>query len=104
MMRWSRVNEVVAVDAPYRLVWRTVPSLRYPDSSEWTIELAEADDGGTRITQSYEVLKAPALLAKVYAVFVPNHRGRSGGLTDDLRRMGELAREANHPRRMTAVA
>jgi uncharacterized protein YndB with AHSA1/START domain len=89
--RWSRVNEVEAVDPPHRLVWRTVPSLRYPDSSRWTIELAEAA-GGTRITQSYEMLRVPPLLPKLYALAVPNHRGRSGGLTDDLRRLGEVAR------------
>jgi hemerythrin-like domain-containing protein/uncharacterized protein YndB with AHSA1/START domain len=103
IMSWSRVNEVVSFDPPNRLVWRTISSLRYPDSSEWTIELDEVD-GGTRITQSYRMLRVPPLLPKLYAVFVPNHRGRDGGLTDDLRRLGELARDPNHPRRVTAAA
>jgi hypothetical protein len=87
---WSRVNEIVAADAPRRLVWRTVPTLLFPDSSEWRVELAPVD-GGTRIVQSYEVLRAPALLGRLYALVIPAHRDRSGGLRDDLRRLGEVA-------------
>jgi uncharacterized protein YndB with AHSA1/START domain len=87
---WSRTNVVVAVDAPHVFAWRTVPSWRYPDSSEWRIEL-HADGTGTRIVQSYEVVKVPALLARVYAVAVPNHRDRTTALVGDLRRLGEVA-------------
>jgi hypothetical protein len=87
---WSRVNEVLIADPQRILVWRTVPSLRFPDSSEWRIEL-EAVDGGTRIVQSFRVLRGPAVLAALYAVLVPTHRGRSTELTDDLRRLGEVA-------------
>ena len=87
---WSRTNEVVVADEPRTLGWRTVPTLLFPDSSEWRIEL-EPVDGGTRITQSYEVVRAPALLARLYAVVVPSHRDRRAGLSDDLRRVGELA-------------
>jgi Hemerythrin HHE cation binding domain/Polyketide cyclase / dehydrase and lipid transport len=87
---WSRTNEVVVTDEPRTLVWRTVPTLLFPDSSEWRIELEPAD-GGTRITQSYKVVRAPALLAHLYAVIVPSHRDRRAGLSDDLRRLGELA-------------
>jgi Polyketide cyclase / dehydrase and lipid transport len=87
---WSRTNEVVVADEPRTLVWRTVPTLLFPDSSEWRIEL-EPVDGGTRITQSYEVVRAPALLARLYAVVVPSHRDRRASLSDDLRRVGELA-------------
>ena len=62
----------------------------FPDSSEWRIELGPAE-GGTRINQSYEVVRAPALLAHLYAIVVPSHRDRRAGLSDDLRRLGELA-------------
>jgi hemerythrin-like domain-containing protein len=89
-MTWSRVNEVVACEEPHRLVWRTVPTRRFPDSSRWTVEL-EPVDGGTRIAQSYEVLRAPAILAVVYAVLVRTHRGRDSELVDDLHRLGALA-------------
>ena len=53
--RWSRTSEVVAVEAPRKLVWRTVPSPIYRDSTEWTIEL-EPSDTGTRIEQRFRVL------------------------------------------------
>jgi uncharacterized membrane protein/hemerythrin-like domain-containing protein len=87
---WRRINEVVEVEAPHRLVWRTVPGLRYPDSSEWRIEL-EPVGAGTRIVQEYNVLRAPRLLAFVYSVVVPSHRDRSSELVDDLRRLGQVA-------------
>jgi hemerythrin-like domain-containing protein len=87
---WSRLNEVVAVDAPHLFVWRTVPTPRYPDSSEWRIELAPVE-GGTRIAESYEVLRAPKVLSYLYSVLVPSHRDRSRELVDDLKRLGEVA-------------
>jgi iron-sulfur cluster repair protein YtfE (RIC family) len=90
LLKWSRVNEVVLADQPRTFVWRTVPTRLYPDSCEWTIELEPAD-GGTRITQSYRVLKRPpAVLCRLYPIIAPDHRGRAGGLTDDLRRLGAL--------------
>jgi hypothetical protein len=92
--KWSRINEVLVADEPRTFVWRTVPTLLYPDSSEWRIEL-EPVDGGTRITQSYRVLRAPAVLGRIYAIAVPTHRDRSTGLTDDLRRLGEVAENAH---------
>ncbi len=94
LLTWSRTNEVVAADAPNALVWRTIPSWRYPDSTEWRIEL-HADGTGTRIVQSYEVVRAPALLARVYAIAVPNHRDRTTALVGDLQRLGELASAPN---------
>ena len=88
---WSRVNEVVLADEPTSFVWRTVPTRLYPDSCEWTIEL-EQTDGGTRITQSYRVVRRPpAVLFRLYPILAPDHRGRAVGLTDDLRRLGALA-------------
>ena len=87
---WHRVNEIIVLEPPCTFAWRTIPTLVFPDSSEWHITL-ESVDSRTRITQSYEVIRAPAALARVYALVVPAHRGRSTGLTDDLRRLGELA-------------
>jgi hypothetical protein len=95
--RWSRVNEVLVADPPRTLAWRTVPTRRFPDSSEWRIEL-EAVEGGTRVVQSFRVLRGPAVLAALYAVLVPTHRGRSTELTDDLRRLGEVAADDERQR------
>ena len=91
LFRWGRICEVVAAD-PYELVWRTVPTALYPDSTEWAIAL-EAVDGGsrTRIEQRFRVLRAPKVLDVVYAALVPSHRDRDAELTGDLERLGAAA-------------
>ncbi len=98
---WHRINEVIAVQAPYRLVWRTVPTRRYPDSSEWRIDL-DAEGAGTRITQTYSILRGPKMLALAYSVLVRSHRDRSSELVDDLRRIGQIATGAPAPARRSA--
>ena len=90
VFRWGRVCEIVAAD-PYELVWFTVPSALYPDSSEWRITLAEVDEG-TRISQQVRVLRAPKVLAVLYALVIPAHRDRTAALVEDLTRLGTLAR------------
>lgn len=92
-LRWSRTAEVVAVDEPHELVWRTVPTWRYPDSTQWRIELAPAPEG-TVITQSFTVLRAPWLLDRLYAWLIPSHQDRDARLADDLTRIGAAARRA----------
>lgn len=91
MVRWGRVCEVLEV-APYEMRWRTVPTLAYPDSTIWSIRLDEAE-GGTRITQAFDVVKAPRVLGKVYALMLPGHRDRTHALRDDLQRLGSLAQQ-----------
>jgi hypothetical protein len=99
---WSRVNEITAVDAPHTLVWRTVPTLLFPDSTEWTYRL-ERVDGCTRIVQEYRLLRAPAILGRLYATMIPSHRDRSTGLSDDLRRLGQVAASDAAPNGLRAV-
>jgi hypothetical protein len=89
IFRWGRVCEIVAAE-PYELVWRTVPTALYPDSTEWTIRLHPAD-GGTQIEQTFTVVRAPKLLDIVYGLVIPAHRDRTAALTGDLRRLGHLA-------------
>lgn len=89
IFRWGRVCEVLAAEPP-ELVWRTVPTTFYPDSTIWRIRVTPAD-GGTRLEQRFEVVRAPKILDVVYAAMVPAHRDRSAALTDDLRRLGALA-------------
>jgi hypothetical protein len=88
--RWARESEIVEVDAPRALVWRTIPTRRYPDSSEWRFDL-EAVDGGTRIAQSYRVVRGSLLMMRLLGLLVPAHRDRSNGLTADLQRIGDVA-------------
>jgi hypothetical protein len=90
-LRWSRTAEVVAVEEPRELVWRTIPTLFYPDSTEWRMHRA-ATAQGTAITQSFTVLRAPWLIDRLYARLVPAHQNRDARLIDDLDRLGAAAR------------
>ena len=89
IFRWGRVCEIVAAE-PYELVWRTIPTALYPDSTEWRIRL-HSTHGGTKIEQMFTVVRSPRLLETVYATMIPAHRDRIAALTEDLRRLGDLA-------------
>jgi hypothetical protein len=95
LFRWGRICEVLSAE-PHQLVWRTVPTRLYPDSSEWRIAL-ERVDGGTRIVQDFHVLRAPKVLSVLYSIAVPRHRDRTAALTEDLERLGTAARRSRVP-------
>jgi hypothetical protein len=88
--RWSRVNEVVEVEDGHAISWRTLPSALYPDSTRWTITV-DAVEGGTRIVQSFEVVKINPVADRLFYALIPKHRDRSEALTEDLRELGALA-------------
>ena len=90
VFRWGRVCEIVSAE-PYELVWITVPTALFPDSSEWRLTLAEVDEG-TRISQQFRVLRAPKVLAVLYGLLIPAHRDRTAALAEDLMRLGAVAR------------
>ena len=92
IFRWGRVCEIVSAE-PYELVWRTVPTAMYPDSSEWRIALDKID-GSTRISQHFRVLRAPKVLSVLYALVIPAHRDRTTALMEDLQRLGTVASHA----------
>ena len=89
--RWTRTCEVVVVDEPRDFVWRTLSSPLFPDSTVWRIHLERAGQG-TRITQRFEVVRAPWLLDRVYAWLIPSHQDRDVELRSDLMRIGPAAR------------
>lgn len=88
VFRWGRVCEVVSA-SPYELVWITVPTALYPDSSEWRIALTKVD-AATTISQQFRVLHAPRVLAVLYALMIPAHRDRTAALVADLTRLGTV--------------
>jgi hypothetical protein len=96
VFRWGRICEIVSAE-PYELVWVTVPTALYPDSSEWRIALERADSG-TTISQHFRVLRVPKVLSVFYATVIPTHRDRTAALTEDLKRLGAAA----HPPRTPA--
>ena len=91
--KWSRQNEVIVADPGRELAWRTVPSRLYNDSTEWHIAL-EPVDGGTRIVQSFRVVRLGAVMDRVLYALVKEHRDRSAKLTADVTRLGEVAASA----------
>ena len=90
VLRWSRTNELITVDEPHVISWRTLPSLRYPDSTEWRIKIT-ADGTGSTITQDYRILRIPVLLDRLFALAIPAHRDRNAGLAADLGRLAAAA-------------
>jgi uncharacterized protein YndB with AHSA1/START domain len=89
-VRWSRTCEVLAVDAPRRIAWRTIATPLFPDSTDWVISLEPAG-AGTRIRQTYEVTFCPRWWEWIAVRAVPAHVDRTDALTDDLRRLGAVA-------------
>jgi hypothetical protein len=87
----------VTVDPPLTLSWRTIPATLYPDSTIWTLT-AEPIDGGTCITQSYEVVKLNPVLSRLYLLILPDHRDRSEALAGDLRALAALAERSERAR------
>lgn len=55
-VRWVRECEVTAADRPRRFGFRTF--LKGKESTRWLYEF-EPEDGGTRVTESYEPIRAP---------------------------------------------
>jgi hypothetical protein len=90
--RWGRTCEIVAADPQRQIVWRTVPTLLFPDSTQWRIQLEPMSDGQTLIRQSFTVLRAPWLLDRLYAWLIPAHQDRDARLAQDLARVGAAAR------------
>jgi len=84
--RWTRLNEVVRADRPHELVWRTLPSGPYPDSVEWCLRLT-AEGPGTRVSQSFRVIKLPRAMEWLIGLMMPAHRDRTQDLVADLERL-----------------
>lgn len=84
--RWSRVCEVLDVDVPQRLAWRTLPTRVLPDSTRWEFELTP-DGAGTKLTERMQVLEIPAFYDRLFAAMLPQHRDRTPDLAADLVRI-----------------
>ena len=82
-----------AVDPPRSLAWKTVGLWGKVDSTVWRIDL-EPNGTGTRIVQTYDVVRCPPWWEWLVARVVPPHRDRSEALAADLARIGEVAASA----------
>lgn len=84
--KWSRSCRVTAWE-PGRLL--TFHTLGPPDCSEWTFVL-EPVENGTRITQSYRITRASALVGRLIWATMPAHHDRNEALRADLDRLAAL--------------
>jgi uncharacterized protein YndB with AHSA1/START domain len=90
---WSRTCEIVGFEPGRSISWRTIPKRPlHNDSTIWTITVEPEAEGGTRITQRYEVVKLGPVMDRFIYQFVPVHRDRRDALAADLHRIGEVAR------------
>ena len=63
-----------------------------PTAPKWAIRLFRDGDGdGTRLEQTFNVVRAPRALDLLFGLIIPAHRDRTTALTEDLRRLGDLA-------------
>ncbi len=89
-LRWGRTCEVLAVDAPRQIAWRTIPTALLVDSTHWRLSL-EPDGAGTQIVQTFQLTKFPRWWECILVRINPSHIDRSAALTEDLRRIGVIA-------------
>ena len=69
--------------------WRTVPTRLFPTAPSGASGSSPTATG-TRIVQTFEVLKLNPLMDRLIYL-VPAHRDRLPALTEDLRRLGQVA-------------
>ena len=96
LFRWSRSCVFTVVEPPRALVWRTGGLWGRVDSTQWRIDL-EPVAGGTRIVQTYQVLRVAPGLDRVYWRLIKAHRDRRAALADDLDRLAALAVTQTEP-------
>lgn len=90
IMRWSRRCTITEVEPERLLAYRTSGGLP-PDSTQWRFELEPTPSGGTRIRQSFHILKLPRSTELAILLLMPPHRDRRPALTRDLARLGQVA-------------
>ena len=89
-LRWSRSCVFSVVEPPRALVRRTGGLWGRVDSTQWRIDL-EPVGAGTRIVQTYQVLRVAPGLDRVYWRLIKAHRDRRAALAEDLDRLAALA-------------
>jgi len=90
LIRWSRSCVFTVVEPPRALVWRTGGLWGRVDRTQWRIDLEPVADG-SRIVQTYQVLRVAPGLDRVHWRLIKAHRDRRAALADDLERLAALA-------------
>jgi hypothetical protein len=103
-LRWSRTCEMLTVDPPTRITWRTITTPLFVDSTEWSVHLHPTEGGGTRIVQEYRLTRCPRWFEWIAVRLIPGHIDRTAALTDDLRRIGAVAEADAHSDRRRSIS
>jgi hemerythrin-like domain-containing protein len=85
---WARTCVVEEAEPGKRFVFRTLPAPGLPDSTRWSYEFEDVA-GGTRVTESYEILRAlPAWLQSTAgAALLPHHQDMRPHMAETLARL-----------------
>jgi hypothetical protein len=81
--RWNRTNEITGIQPGRTMVWRTLPTKLYPDSTEWRVEV-QPEGTGSAVCESYQITYLPRSLEIFLYWFNPDHRDRRHDLEQDL--------------------
>ncbi len=95
--RWTRLNQIDVADPPKELVWHTVASPVYRDSTEWRIGVRPSPSGGdgAEVSLSYRILSLSRPMERFLDLIQPAHRDRAGDLNDDLARLKRVVEAAD---------
>jgi uncharacterized protein YndB with AHSA1/START domain len=89
-MRWARRCTITEAVPRRVLAYRTSGGFP-PDSTEWRFELMPDDTGGSRIRQTFHILRMPRVTELAIVLMMPAHHDRRPALAADLVRLGEVA-------------
>jgi uncharacterized protein YndB with AHSA1/START domain len=89
-MGWSRSCTVVSWEPSRELAYRTSGGAAFADSTEWHFTLTPAD-GGTIITQYFQVLSLRVWADRFIWALIPAHHDRLAALRADLGRLAAVA-------------
>jgi len=88
-LRWARRCTVTVAEQRSRFAYRTDGGI-LGDRTEWSFDLEDVE-GGTRVTERYEIVRMPRALEACVVRLMPSHLDRSAALAGDLERLGALA-------------
>jgi len=92
-LHWTRRNEIDVADPPEELVWHTIFTRTYRDSTEWRMHLRPVPDG-TEVALSFRILRLSRSMEWFLGHVQPAHRDRTEDLRSDLARLKTLVEAA----------
>lgn len=95
--RWSRTGRITRMEAPSLFQFETLPDAIFHDATRWTYRF-EPVDGGTLVTESYELIR-PGWLATVFDLVTRKPDAMVPGMRRTLERIKAVAEAGVSPHR-----